>query len=41
MSMPLSDHHKRHRARNYAVGAVLIGLVVLFYVLTMVRMGGA
>jgi hypothetical protein len=41
MSMPLSDQHKRHRTRNLAVGAVLVGLVVLFYVLTMVRMGGA
>jgi hypothetical protein len=29
------------RARNWAIGAVLAALVVLFYVMTLVRMGGA
>jgi hypothetical protein len=29
------------RARNWAIGAVLAALVVLFYVMTIVRMGGA
>ena len=41
MTMPLSDQHRRQRTRNLAVGAVLVGLVVLFFVLTVVRMGGA
>lgn len=31
---------KRLRRRNLALLAVLVGLVVLFYVMTMVRMGG-
>jgi hypothetical protein len=29
------------RARNLALFALLMGLVVLFYVMTIVRMGGA
>jgi hypothetical protein len=32
---------RRVRARNWAIGAVLMALVVLFYVMTIVRMGGA
>ena len=34
------ERRKRLRGRNYAVLAALIGLVVLFYVITVVRMGG-
>ena len=38
--MPLSDLHKRRRTRNFAMLAVLLGLVALFFVMSMVRMGG-
>jgi hypothetical protein len=39
---PKPDHIGRAvRARNWAIGAVLAALVVLFYVMTIVRMGGA
>lgn len=34
-----SELQKRRRARNWALFAVLMGLVVLFYVVTVVRMG--
>jgi len=36
----LSEQHRRNRGRNLALLAVLAGLVVLFYVITLVRMGG-
>ena len=36
-----SEGRRRLRARNWAVFAVLAGLVLLFYVMTIVRMGGA
>ncbi|MCY4497821.1 MAG: hypothetical protein OXC14_11090 [Rhodospirillaceae bacterium] len=36
--MPLSQEHKRRRGRNMLLGAVLVGLVVLFYVLTIVKL---
>ncbi len=35
-----SEPQRRRRARNRALLAVLFGVVVLFYFLTMVRMGG-
>ena len=38
--MPLSQHHKRRRVRNFTLLAVLLGLVALFYVMSIVRMGG-
>lgn len=31
---------RRRRGRNWALLAVLVGLVVLFYILTIVRFGG-
>ena len=34
-----SEPHRRRRARNRALFAVLFGVVVLFYFLTIVRMG--
>ena len=34
------DRQKTIRARNVAVAAVLVGLVALFYAITIVRMGG-
>ena len=36
----LSELHKRRRIRNYTLLAVLLGLVALFFVMSMVRMGG-
>ncbi len=36
----LSDQHRRQRGKNIALLAVLGGLVVLFYLVTIVRMGG-
>ena len=38
--MPFSELHKRRRTRNIALLAVLLGLVGLFFVMSMVRMGG-
>lgn len=35
------ERDKRTRRRNLALLAVLLGLVLLFYVMTIVRMGGA
>ncbi len=35
-----SESQRRRRARSRALFAVLFGLVVLFYFLTIVRMGG-
>ena len=34
------DLQRRRRGRNLALLAVLGGLVILFYVITIVRMGG-
>jgi hypothetical protein len=37
----LSDEQRRRqRGRNIALAAVLVGLVALFYVITMVRIAG-
>lgn len=33
------EQRKRQRAKNLALLAVLVGLVVLFYAVTIVRMG--
>jgi len=34
------DLNKQRRARNLALGGVLLALVVLFYLITIVRMEG-
>ena len=36
-----SEIHRRQRSKNRALLAVLLGLVVLFYLITIVRMGGS
>jgi hypothetical protein len=36
-----SEMHRRRRAGNWALFSVLLGLVALFYILTIVRLGGA
>tara|TARA_Y100000588_G_C13863840_1_gene757377 strand:+ start:448 stop:618 length:171 start_codon:yes stop_codon:yes gene_type:complete len=35
-----SDMHRRQRSKNWTMLSVLVGLVVLFYVVALVRMGG-
>jgi hypothetical protein len=37
---PEGERQRIVRARNRALVAVLVGLVALFYVITIVRMGG-
>jgi hypothetical protein len=37
---PQGERQRMIRARNRALVAVLVGLVALFYVITIVRMGG-
>lgn len=34
------DQRRRLRGKNIAVGLVLVALVVLFYLITMVKLGG-
>lgn len=38
--MPVSEQHRRKRARNYALAGVLLFLVVLFFVVSIVKMKG-
>ncbi len=34
------ERHRRRRSKNLALAAVLLGLVVLFYAITLVKFGG-
>jgi hypothetical protein len=36
-----SPRHRQQRVKNWAMFIILIGLVALFFVLSIVRMGGA
>lgn len=36
---PRSEMHRRQRAKNLTLFALLLGLVALFYLITLVRMG--
>jgi hypothetical protein len=36
----MDERARRIRARNRALGLLLLGLVVLFYVIALVRLGG-
>lgn len=38
--MPISEEHKKRRGRNIALALALGALVVLFFAITMVRLGG-
>ena len=38
--MPISDMHKKRRNRNLAIAGILVGLVVLFFFITVIKMGG-
>ena len=35
-----TDMHRRQRAKNLVVAGLLLALVVIFFLLTLVRMGG-
>jgi hypothetical protein len=37
--MTKSERHRRMRGRNYALVAVLFSLVILFFVVTLVKLG--
>ncbi len=39
MSLTMEQVNRRRRARNWALGGALLGLVVLFYLITIVRIG--
>ena len=34
------DSERRHKVRNLVLGGVLLALAILFYLITIVRMGG-
>ena len=34
------DTERRRRVRNFALGGALLALAILFYLITIVRMGG-
>jgi hypothetical protein len=36
--MPLHDRHKQLRWRNIAVGLILAGLVILFFLISLAKM---
>jgi hypothetical protein len=36
----VDDRHRRQRAKNWTLLAVLVALVALFYAITIVRVGG-
>ncbi len=38
--MPITQRHKRRRNKNLALAGTLLGLVVLFFAITLVKMGG-
>jgi len=38
--MPVSDMHRRRRGRNLALAGVLLAFVVLFFVVTLVKLKG-
>ena len=38
--MPITERHKRKRGINLALAAVLLGLALLFFAITLVKFGG-
>ena len=38
--MPYGELHKTRRSRNLALGAFLLGLALLFFAVTLVKLGG-
>jgi hypothetical protein len=39
--MPATERHRRQRGKNLVLAWVLFALVVLFFAITLARMGGA
>ena len=39
--MPITEQHKHRRSKNLALAGTLLGLAVLFFAITLVKMGGA
>ncbi len=37
--MPLHKEHKKRAGRNFALAAILGGLVLLFFIITLVKLG--
>ena len=37
--MPLHEEHKKRAGRNYALAGILLGMIVLFFVVTLVKLG--
>jgi hypothetical protein len=38
--MPITEEHKKRRGRNFALAGFLLFLVVLFFAVTLVKLGG-
>ncbi len=38
--MPIGERHKRLRGRNFALGGALLALAVIFFLATLVKIGG-
>ncbi len=38
--MPITQQHKRQRNKNLALAGALLGLMVLFFAITLVKLGG-
>ncbi len=38
--MPITQRHRRQRAKNLALAGVLVALVALFFAITLVKLGG-
>ncbi len=36
--MPLHEEHKKRASRNYALAGILVALIVLFFVVTLVKL---
>lgn len=36
--MPLHEEHKKRAGRNYALAGILVTLIVLFFVVTLVKL---
>lgn len=39
--MPLSDLHQRKRVKNFTVAAILLALILLFFVITIIKLSGS
>lgn len=37
--MPLHEEHKKRAGRNYVLGGILLAMVVLFFVVTLAKLG--